>query len=105
MKAADLGIFANTFGTSTTVAGITGNSSVTAILLGITGHSDQFYFGGRVGLGLRTLSASAGGSGIASSGNTFAFGVVGGIRFPLASRASFRFETMWLSVLEGTIET
>lgn len=99
----DVGIFANTFGTSTTVSGITASASITTIMLSLTSQTGAFYYGGRFGLGIRSLTESNSTTSLGASGSSFAVAPVIGVRLPVANTISFTLETSWQVLWSGDI--
>jgi len=99
-----LGIFADTIGNSATYNGAAASATVTALMLSFTAQVGVIYFGGRFGLGFRTLSeTTSSGASYSASGSSFAVAPVIGARIPVANNVSFNFETSWLTISPGSV--
>jgi hypothetical protein len=103
LKYWNIGIFADTVSNSATVSGIAVSGNLTTLMLSLTAQFGILYYGGRLGIGIRSLSATSSGSTYSSSGSAFAVAPVVGVRIPVANNVSISAETSWQVTASGDI--
>lgn len=99
----DIGIFASSLSNSTTISGVPVSANITFLMMSLTGQYDIFYYGGRFGIGMRSISTTVSGTTYSASGSSFAVSPVVGIRVPIANNISFSLETSWQVISSGEI--
>lgn len=101
-----LGVFVGGAGDNQRIQGVDVDGHVTLVgteILCRKAFGSWVYYGGRFGLGITSLSFSAGGTSLSGSGTSFAFAPVVGYEAPISARSDLIIDLSYLTIGGGNM--